>query len=452
MPLRLRLIGSIGLVLLVTLACGSALLGWHAVNSVKTELRAALGVGERTVRNGLAELPHDRDSDFALRELIATFDGNRHVRAMLVDERDASLATSKRFDSGQTAPDWFLTLIDRGLGEVRVRLGPDGEQSRSIVLRTDPANEIGEVWTESRDSVLVLAGFAALSALVICAVVGRALRPLEALSNAFEQIGDGDFRGGMPENGPPELIRLAAAFNAMTQRLASTAAQNRRLNERLLTLQAEERAELARDLHDEIGPLLFAVNMTAATIERFAECGREREIPTQVRSLRDAVGRMQRHVRSLLGRLRPVWAVGLEAALHQLVSFWQTRRPDIAFEVRVALGRDDLDDGATETIYRVAQEGLSNAVRHARPGRIEVTVVHEGDDGIRVEVVDDGAGMAQRPERNVPQLGLIGMRERVMAMAGSLTMRGGPDGRGLVLSVRLPCTKSLTAEHMTGAE
>ena len=65
----------------------------------------------------------------------------------------------------------------------------------------------------------------------------------------------------------------------MTQRLATAAAQNRRLNERLLTLQAEERADLARDLHDEIGPLLFAVDMTAATIERLAGSDRERRHP-----------------------------------------------------------------------------------------------------------------------------------------------------------------------------
>ena len=83
----------------------------------------------------------------------------------------------------------------------------------------------------------------------------------------------------------------------MTQRLATVAAQNDRLNERLLTLQAEERADLARDLHDEIGPLLFAVDMTAATIERLAGGDREAEIPAHAQAIHDAVGRMQRHIR-----------------------------------------------------------------------------------------------------------------------------------------------------------
>ena len=97
----------------------------------------------------------------------------------------------------------------------------------------------------------------------------------------------------------------------MTQQLATAATQNRRLNERLPTLQAEERADLARDLHDEIGPLLFAVGMTAATIERLADSGRVDTIPTQVAAIHDAVGRMQRHVRAILERLRPIRAIGL---------------------------------------------------------------------------------------------------------------------------------------------
>src|SRR5262249_20180513 len=141
-------------------------------------------------------------------------------------------------------------------------------QGGAIILEADPTNEVGEVWAESRDAVLVLAGFAALSALLISIVVGRALRSLETLAAAFRRIGQGDYPSLLPVQGPRELARLANGFNAMSCRLAAVAAQNHRLNERLLTLQAEERADLARDLHDEIGPLLFAVDMTAATIER----------------------------------------------------------------------------------------------------------------------------------------------------------------------------------------
>jgi two-component system sensor histidine kinase UhpB len=454
MPLRVRLIALIGSVLLVSLACGSVLVAWRAAHSVRTELRAALDVGTKTIHNGLDELVASGDRANELRRLVATFNGNRHVRAALLDARDQPVAVSRLLVPTDPAPGWFRVLIGAELGAVRVPVSLDGGDGSVIVLQTDPINEIGEVWAESRDAVLVLAGFALLSALLTCAVVGRALRPIEDLSNAFQRIGKGNYYGRVSENGPPELTRLASGFNLMTQQLAAAATQNRRLNERLLTLQAEERAELARDLHDEIGPLLFAVDMTAATIERLAGSDRIDAIPTQVGAIHDAVGRMQRHVRVILERLRPLRAIGLAVAIGRLAAFWRSRRPDISFIVAVTVEEDRIGDDLKETIYRIVQEGVSNAIRHGKPTRVEIAVALAGDDGVRVQVADDGIGMSGdgAADRDPAQLGLVGMRERVMAMAGSLSIQRGGNGRGLALVAWLPCASSLQLQNMVGTE
>jgi two-component system sensor histidine kinase UhpB len=454
MPLRARLIALIGLVLFVSLVSGSMLVGWHAAKSVQTELRAALDVGARTIRNGIDELPETDDQVSAMRHLVATFNGNRHVRATLVDAWDQPLAASELFVPIQAVPGWFHDLISGQPSIMRFPVPPITGGGDAIVLRTDSVNEIGEVWGQSRDTVLVLAGFAVLSAVLICTVVGRALRPLETLANAFDQIGKGEFHGNVREYGPPELTRLAHGFNTMTHRLATAAAQNRRLHERLLSSQAEERADLARDLHDEIGPLLFAVDMTAATIERTTGGERSSEIAIYVRSIQDAVAQMQRHVRILLGRLRPIEAVELAAAIDRLVTFWRSRRPDINFVTAVSIDPDRTDQDLNETIYRVVQEGVSNAIRHGKPARVRIIVAHDDGDGFRVEVADDGVGMAMDggTGRDPGQLGLIGMRERVMAMAGSLTIQHGPEGRGLTIIVELPCVNSRESQNLDGPE
>jgi two-component system sensor histidine kinase UhpB len=444
MPLRARLIALIGLVLLFSLAGGGVLVSWQAANSVRTELRAALNVGAMTIRNGIDELPGTDDRVSAMRHLVATFNGNRHVRATWVDARDQPLAASELFAPTQTVPGWFRDLIGNETGMIRLPVPPFADGGGAVVLRSDPINEIGEVWAQSRDTVLVLAGFALLSAVLICTVVGQALRPLETVANAFGQIGKGNYDGRVGEHGPPELTRLTHGFNAMTHRLATVAAQNRRLHERLLTLQAEERADLARDLHDEIGPLLFAVDMTAATIERMVGGERSPDITTHVRSIQDAVAQMQRHVRVLLGRLRPMEAVELAAAIDRLVTFWRSRRSDITFITVVSIDLDRTDQSLAETIYRVVQESVSNAIRHGKPTRVQITIAHDDADGIRVEVADDGIGMTidGATERDPGQLGLIGMRERVMAMAGSLMIKRGPEGHGLTIVVDLPCLNS----------
>ncbi len=440
MPLRVRLIALISLVLLLTLGCGSVLVGWQAASSVRTELRAALDVGVKTVTNGVDERVRVDDHDIALRHLVETFNGNRHVRATLLDAQEQTVAESELFVPTQPVPGWFRHLIMGSPGMVRIPILPKAGGAAAIVLQADAENEIGEVWGQSRDAMLVLAGFALVSALLICIVVGRALRPLEKLSIAFEQIGKGDYYGTVLEEGPPELLRLVNGFNDMAERLATAAAQNRRLNEQLLTLQAEERAELARDLHDEVGPLLFAVDMTAATIEHLVASDRWGDIPPHVRSIHDTVAQMQGHVRAILGRLRPIRAAGLEAAIRRLVAFWQSRRPGIAILVTVSLEEVLIGDDLKETIYRVTQEGLSNAIRHGRPSQVQIVIKHDDTDGIRVEVADDGIGMAAdgRSGRDPMQRGLIGMRERVMAMAGSLSIQQDRNGKGLTLIALLP--------------
>jgi two-component system sensor histidine kinase UhpB len=180
--------------------------------------------------------------------------------------------------------------------------------------------------------------------------------------------------------------------------------------------------------------------MTAATIERLANSGRGDDIPTQVNAIHDAVGRMQRHVRVILERLRPIRAMGLAVAIDRLAAFWRSRRPDIAIVVAVAVEEDRISDDLKETIYRIVQEGASNAIRHGKPTRVDITIAHASDDGIRVKVADDGRGMEVNgmTDRDPAQLGLVGMRERVMAMAGSLSIQRGANGHGLTLVAWLP--------------
>jgi len=222
----------------------------------------------------------------------------------------------------------------------------------------------------------------------------------------------------------------------MAARLAEAQLRNARLNEQLMTLQEEERADLARDLHDEIGPSLFAVNVTAATIQQLAAAGRTSEIPGQVRAIQDVVGHVQRYVKAILGRLRPVHAVelGLQPAVEALAAFWRARYPAIAFDLDISTDEADLDDATKEVIYRVVQEGLANAVRHGKPGRIGVAV-RTRSGMILAEVTDNGTVTDALAE---PGFGLSGMRERVSARDGTLAIRRGAAGSGWTILASLP--------------
>jgi two-component system sensor histidine kinase UhpB len=443
MSLRFRLIGLVAMVLMVSLAVGGVIAGISASRSVRTEMRSALLVGRQAVENAVAGLPEAHDPQRDLDNLIASFGGNRHLRVSLTGVAGApAIAPPSDKSPFGSVPAWFIGLIGVAPATDLVPVTVADRPLGTIVLETDPHNEILEVWNQFNDNLVVLALFCGLTIVFIHLVIGRALRPLERLNVALEQVGRGDYGRLIHDDLAPELRRLRDSFNRMTGKLAAMDVDNRRLNEQLLTLQEAERSELARDLHDEVSPFLFAVNVDVATISRLMRDGRAAEIPEHVQSIAEAVGHMQREVRGMLGRLRPIGLdeFGLVEAIGNMIEFWRRRHPDIDYRVTIAPGCDDLGELIAVTTYRIVQECLSNALRHGAPTVITVRVANE-QDAIVVEVADDGHGLREPAGKG---LGLRGMAERVKAVSGRLSLSDRPGG-GCVVTAVLPKAAQLEA-------
>jgi two-component system sensor histidine kinase UhpB len=288
MSLRVRLIASIVVVLLVSLCVGGAATGWHAVRSVRTELQAALAVGVQVLQNGIDGLPQARDPENELRRLVRAFDGDRHIHAELWDTTGQLCVTSALPTLAPKVPDWFVALLAPSIAPLRF----EARAGNTITVEPDPRNEVGEVWTQLRDALVAIGLSCGLSIVLVSLVVGRALRPLNRLSAAPASVGSGEYAVRVEPAGPAEVVRLAQGFNAMVERLDAAQARNLRLNEQLLTLQDEERTDLVRDLHDEFGPFLFAVNLDALSIERATMSARLPEVSERTHAIREAVEHM----------------------------------------------------------------------------------------------------------------------------------------------------------------
>ncbi len=444
MSLRARVVLSIALVFVIGMSGGAGLAGWHARRSIDQELRAGLAGGQQTLRRAFEGLARSDDPARELTQLIATFDGDRHVRAVLLSDQGRVVAASQPFGSSRTAPAWFERFMRSDLAPVRIATPAAVHGYSAIVLQSAPATDVGDVWLEFSDVAGSLAVVCTMGFALIYLTIGRALRPLQDLSESFVLIGSGDYRARVRERGPPELSQLARGFNSMAERLAAMETRNRALEEQLLTLQDEERADLARDLHDEIGPYLFAVNVDAAMVGQLAQDQRLAEIPDRLASIQAAVGHMQSQVRDILGRLRPTRAVelGLNAAIGDMIAFWSARHGDITFDVRLLEDEALVDEAQKETIYRVVQESLNNAVRHGRPNRIEVAICAGASGEIVTRISDNGSKTRSPQADRVEQsgYGLIGMRERVAASGGSLSINQGGGEPGWTVIARLPAT------------
>jgi two-component system sensor histidine kinase UhpB len=442
------LIVAIALMLLASLALGSVLAWRHAVRSVATEMDAALSVGEHTVGTLMSYIDGKPDDADQLREMVRAFDGNRHLRAVLIGRDGTAIASSSLASPPAPVPGWFAHMIGGHAPEMKLELPPNPLAS-AVRLDTDPANEMTEVWTEFGDDLQTLLLFGLITFSMIYWLLGRALRPLGRLSEAFTDIGPDVAVGQLPEEGPPELSRLARGFNAMVDRLAWTESKNLRLAEQLSTIQEEERAEIARDLHDEIGPYLFSMGVDASAAQKLAETRGQGEIADHIQSIRDGVVHVQQQVKAILGRLRSgtLAEFGLRQALENLTSFWRSRRRG----VKITVDTSGFDKGFGEAfdgvVYRIVQESLSNAMRHGKPRSVEITIDAASGHEVVVQVIDDGAGLKTSAETR--GFGVRGMIERVTALGGNLDIRTRTDTSGVIVTARLPLPETDTPETDT---
>lgn len=434
MSIRARLLAAIFLALLISLSLALGLAAWQAARVVHEELAASMANARQSTLATLGTLPAGPEGAAELRRIAAAFDGSRHMRVALLNAQGLPVAESAPAPV-PPPPGWFLRLVSPPPATVTTQIaGVPG--IGALRLQADPVSEAGERWAELRERVASFLLFFVVAAALCSFTVARSLRPLVALDHGLARVARGETRPEIAEAGPPETASLARAFNRMAQALAAAEAQNRRLSQQVMTIAEEERAEIARNLHDEIGPLLFAITTFAAAIRQLVAAGNLAPVPAQVQAIQDAAARVQHDVRDMLGRLHggPPPAIALTEALPELLAFWRAMRPDIVFSLDTA-HTIPLPEAVQDCIFRVFQEGISNAVRHGKPRHVALSLTRE-DAAITACIADDGAGPAS-PVAGVQGsgLGLPGMRARAAALGGSVSIVA---GQGWKIMLRLP--------------
>ncbi len=428
MSLRFRLLAAIFLALLASFSLSAGLSVWHASRTTRADLAASLRDAGRSAQAALGILPAGAAGSAALRGLVEAFDGSRHLQAALVAPGGA-VAVMSRPAAIDPPPRWFVRLTVPAMAPISLPVrGVPG--IAALLVTVDPVSEAAERWGELRGRLAGFATFFALAGLLGSVIVARSLRPLIALAQGLARLGRGETPPDLPVGGPPEVAGLARAFNGLSAALARAEARNRQLSLQVLTIAEEERAEIARDLHDEIGPLLFAITNFAAAIGRQVELGDVAGVPAQIAAIQDATARVQRGVRDMLDRLDEAGAApdDLPASLADLLDFWRSVRPETGFSL-MADPVERLSAEMRECLFRAAQEGVNNAVRHGRPRHVTVRLGAAAGD-VSLSVADDGAGGVEKPGR-----GLAGMRARAAALGGTV---GIARERGWEVTVRLP--------------
>jgi len=349
------------------------------------------------------------------------------------------------YKAGRDAPAWFARLIMPQPPMPQSFLLEGGGR---LMVEADPSRAILDGWDDLL-RILLIGGLAIafVNALAFY-FVGRALRPFPVIADGLRRLERGELGFRLAPLQGREAGQIGAAFNRMAQAVQDKVAVERQARETEARLEErrelarivdarieEERRAIAHELHDEFGQSVTAIRSLAVAIAGQAPESDEKTRQA-ARLISDEAARLYDAMHGLIPRLTPLSldTLGLADTLENLVKDWQRRNPT----VKLALVHElpvELGASAALAIYRVAQEGLVNAVRHARASRIDVTVL-ASEARVGVTVVDDGIGLASDWARP-GHFGLRGLSERIARLHGSFSIANASP-RGVRLHAEIP--------------
>jgi len=349
------------------------------------------------------------------------------------------------YKAGRDAPAWFAALIAPESSTLRIDF-PDGR----LVVTANASRAELDAW----DALVPLAAGALVLLLgvnlLVAWGVGRAVRPFGQIVGALNQLEGGHFDVTLPRFAGREAGALAAAFNRMVGVLQQRIEAERRAvraeqqlsDSRDLTRWIDhhieqERHMIARELHDELGQSVTAIRSMALSVAQRVQ-PLDAEAERAARLIADESSRLYDAMHGLIPRLTPLVLdnFGLADALTDLAE--QTRRSHAGLQLELALDLAGaaLSGDAALALYRAAQEGITNALRHGGAQRIDLCLAATAD-AVTLSLRDDGSGLAAGWQQRTGHYGLRWLRERVAALRGTLTLEPALP-QGAQLRVTLP--------------
>jgi signal transduction histidine kinase len=286
--------------------------------------------------------------------------------------------------------------------------------------------------------VALLAGTLLAALLVNLVLVYLALRPLQELEATAARVSRGDLAARVPPSplADRDVARVGGTLNLLLDGLTAEHARVRRLAADVISSGDRERARIARELHDSTAQSLAALMFQLSAAARDSQ---DPELAKRLAAMKGLAAEVLEEVRTLAHAVHPrvLDDLGLPAALQNLAREMGARHTGVEIEVAAGAGAERLPPTTAAVLYRVAQEGVSNALRHGTPRTIDISASVD-DHAAVLEITDDGTGFdVAEAQRRRPGMGLFSMRERVALVDGDLELVSRP-GLGTRILVTVP--------------
>lgn len=441
----------ISLLMTAVLASLTLALGALWLQATRASINEEITAGTRVCEQWLDVLSSEvriRPDAAASARLLERIRAAGRIRANALSAFDAAghtLYTSpaSRYKAGRAAPAWFADLMDPQVRRRRIVAG-----GLTLVLTPDASRASVDAWDSALTITLWAGALLALMFLATRSLLDRTLAPLEQIRGALERTGRGHFNLRLPVYAARELNLLAHAYNGMADRLNEAVNDNVRLysecelTQLMQTRVERERLGIAQELHDELAQGITAVRALAgAIIQRTAD---QAALHGHAQSIVAVTNDIQQGIHHILQRLRPsdCDAANLNQALKRHLALWQQHYPQMALQVDLCSDPLQVDEALALAVLRVLQEGLTNVARHSGATRVRVALRFcRQDDGEWLDLTLDDNGCGLPPDASHAQgFGLRGMRERMRALKGELSIASRPGG-GVRVCARLPANR-----------
>ncbi|MGV1013510.1 MAG: histidine kinase [Methyloceanibacter sp.] len=419
------------------------------------EVEASLEVAQRFVDVTTKELKALGQLDQLSEQLPLQLKHLRHVRIMLVDSYGNLAVVSPQPDEtrGQSAskwvPGWFKSLVAPKLSSRSVKVS-SANAMVPVIIVGEPSDEIAEAWDEFSELALVWLVLNALVLLVLYAILGRVLDPLISLSRGLLNLEDGDYTTRLHPPRVKEIASITNRFNNLAGGLETARQENSTLYRQLITMQEQERREIANELHDEAGPCLFGITANASSVKtaagRLAD-GHAPEIERRVGEILSITERLKVMNRAIIKQLRPgpLGHVKLAQLLDELIVGLQRKHPAARIFPTIGKLADTYGEAIDLTLYRCVQEGIAIAVDEHKASLVVLNVGEQRSPVqnskrkqpiLALTLRDDGQGFSASAPKS---FSLATITERVRSLGGvCLVENDFPEGTVIRIEIPVP--------------
>lgn len=440
MSLRLRL----NLLITALMLLFMVALGWVIMQETRVSIRERVEAATRvtvqlmdTVITSSVMNPEFGFTHEVLKGFLERLGYVRSNKITLTDLQGKLLYESppSKFRADVHPPQWFANWVAPKPEKVErlVRFG-------RLSIESSAEGSIREAWVSLQQIMWIGLGFFIVLNGVVYWMLGHWLKPLQPILGAINRMERGNLDTRLPEFSLPEFEKIGHSLNRMAESLAAERQleENRQLTHLIQSHIEEERRSLARELHDELGQYVTAIKTFAVAIVNKSK-GSAPDIEASAKTIVAAANHIYDGMHDIIRQLRPgsLDNLGLAETLRDTVNVVQQQHPEMKINLMLDGKLDALGETLNINIYRIVQESLNNAVKHAEANQLEIRLSMSEAGELQLVVHDNGKGMDIHTVDQTNHFGLLGMRERVQALHGSFNVDS-KAGQGTTIYINIP--------------